>query len=228
MNRNRGADKMIQILLVDDHPSVMEGTKMLLEQEEDMKVSLAQSGEKALAMVAAQPFDVMLIDLHMPEINGIDLSKQVISTKPDATILLYTGFEFNNHFNLMIEAGISGFVLKTANREQLVSAVRCALRGEVTLPISLVKQLRKARLQPSDNKKNDAETQSITDKEYEILKEIAKGKSNKEIADSVFMSQRSLEYCLTNLFQKLQVKSRIEAAIKAKEMGFLMDSDFIL
>jgi two-component system competent response regulator ComA len=218
---------MIHILLVDDHPSVMEGTKMLLEQENDMKVSLAHSGEMALEVSLSQHFDVMLFDLHIPDISGIDLAKQVFRFTPDARILIYTGSDFHNHFNLMIESGISGYVLKTANKEQLVTAVRCALRDEVILPVSLVKQLRKTTVQ--GNESNDGfHTQAVSKKEYEILKEIAKGKSNKEIAETLIMSQRSLEYCLTNLFQKLNVKSRIEAAMKSKQMGLLADSDFIL
>jgi two-component system competent response regulator ComA len=215
---------MIKILLVDDHPSVMEGTKMLLEQEEDMNVSLAYSGEQALEMATTQPFDVMLFDLHMPDMNGIDLAKQVLSVKPNAVILIYTGFESKNHFNLLIESGISGFILKTVNKEQLVRNVRCALQGEVILPLSLVKQLRRTTLHESDSKK-EIDAQTISNKEYKILKEIAKGKSNKKIADSLLMSQRSLEYSITNIFQKLNVKSRIEAAMKAKQIGLLSDQD---
>ncbi|EPD89014.1 MULTISPECIES: response regulator transcription factor [unclassified Paenibacillus] len=218
---------MIEILLVDDHPSVMEGTKMLLEQDTNMKVSLAHTAKEAMELAVAQHFDVMLIDLHMPTMNGIDLAKQILNLIPDAVILIYTGFEFNNHFNLMIEAGIAGFVLKTANKEQLVTAVRCALRGEAVLPLSLVKQLRRATgSQFAETASGNPETQAVNSKEYEILKEIARGRSNKEIAASVLMSQRSLEYCLTNLFHKLNVKSRIEAAMKAKQLGLLSDEDF--
>lgn len=216
---------MYHILLVDDHPSVMEGTKMLLEQEGDFKVVLANTGDRALDLVKEQGFDVMLIDLHMPDINGIDLAKKVLATVPDAIILTYTGYDFTNHFNLMIETGIAGLVHKTSNKEQLVTAVRCALRGEVVLPLSLVKQMRRM----TGHVRNVAqvtESSSITGREYEILKFIANGKSNKEIAERVIMSQRSLEYCLTNLFQKLNVKSRIEAAIKAKHLGLLSDLDF--
>ncbi|MFJ8265690.1 response regulator [Peribacillus asahii] len=217
---------MIQILLVDDHPSVMEGTKLLLEQEGDITVFLADSGKKALEMTRTQHFDVMLFDLNMPDMTGIDLTKQVLHIVPNATILIYTGFEFKNHFNLLIEAGVSGFVLKTANKEQLVTSVRCALRDEVVLPLSLVKQLRRTTMQVSESKQ-EIETQAISEKEYEILKEIAKGKSNKEIAEKLIVSQRSLEYCLTNLFQKLNVKSRIEAVMKAKQLGLLADLDLI-
>jgi two-component system competent response regulator ComA len=127
---------MIDILLVDDHPSVMEGTRVLLEQEGDMKVYFAQAAEQALELAEMQSFDVMLIDLNMPDINGIDLAKKMLSQWPDTIILIYTGFEFKSHFNLMVEAGVSGFVLKTANREQLVTAIRCALRGEAILPFN--------------------------------------------------------------------------------------------
>jgi two-component system competent response regulator ComA len=214
---------MIQVLLIDDHPSVMEGTKMLLELEGDIKASMVHSGQQALEKVKIHHFDVILVDLQMPDINGIDLAKQIVAKTPDVAILLYTGFEVNHHFNLMIEAGISGFVLKTANREQLVTAVRSVLQGFIILPLSLVKQLRRTNTQVEKN----VDGHAISEQEFEILKEIAKGKNNKDIASTVFMSQRSLEYCLTHLFHKLNVRSRIEATIKAKQMGLLKDSDFI-
>lgn len=213
---------MIHILLVDDHPAVMEGTKMMLEQEGDMLVKLANSAEEVLKRVGSESYDVMLFDLHIAEVNGIELAKQVLQMNSEAIILIYTGFEMNNHFNLMIETGIFGFIPKTTSREQLVTAVRCALRGEVILPLSLVKQLR--RTTTSGMETNDEEMSSaISNKEYEMLKEIAQGKSNKEIAETLHMGQRSLEYRLTNLFYKLKVKSRIEAVMKAKQMGILMN-----
>ncbi|WP_334078194.1 response regulator transcription factor [Paenibacillus sanfengchensis] len=217
---------MIGILLVDDHPAVMEGTKVLLEQEGDMSVTLADAVEKAVELVRQQRYDLMLIDLHMPNLNGIDLAKQLLAIAPDTAILIYTGFEFTNHFNLMVEAGISGFVLKTANKEQLVTAVRCALRGEVVLPLTLVKQLRRISVQEAEAAGGGSAAGVISNKEYDILKQIARGKSNKEIAENMLVSQRSLEYTLTSLFQKLGVKSRIEAAMKAKNLGLLSDSDF--
>ncbi|MBQ4901272.1 MULTISPECIES: response regulator transcription factor [Paenibacillus] len=216
---------MVHILLVDDHPSVMAGTKVLLEQEGDMVVANAETVEKALELVRQNHYDLMLLDLHMPKMNGIDLAKQIIAIRPEAVILIYTGFEFTNHFNLMMEAGISGFVLKTASKEQLVTAVRCALRGEAVLPLSLVRQMRRVSAQETE-KTSGLETGVVTGKEYDILKQIARGKSNKAIAENLLVSQRSLEYSLTSLFHKLGVKSRIEAAMKAKTMGLLSDSDF--
>jgi len=168
---------MIPILLVDDHPSVMEGTRMILEQEGDIKVSLANSADKAMEMINAQAYDVMLIDLHIGDVNGIDLAKQVLKMKPDAIILIYTGFEFNNHFNLMIEAGICGFILKTSNSEQLVTAVRCALRGEVVLPMSLVKQLRKSALHASGTKDGQHATLAIRIRSMKYLERSPEGEA---------------------------------------------------
>ncbi|GGH31561.1 response regulator transcription factor [Paenibacillus segetis] len=216
---------MIQILLADDHPSVMEGTRVMLEQEEDMEVCLANSAQEVLELVSSNTFDVMLLDLYMADDNGIELAKQVLTMHPDAIILIYTGFDIYDHFNLMIETGIHGFILKTMSREQLITTIRYALKGEVILPTSLVRQLRRTTLKISDGM--EGETPTISNREYIILKEITKGRSNREIAEYVLMSQRSLEYCLTKLFQRLNVKSRIEAVMKAKQLGILTDSDLI-
>ena len=168
----------------------------------------------------------MLIDMHMPGMNGIDLAKQILRIAPDAVMLIYTGFEVSNHFNLIMEAGLAGFVSKTSGKERLVTAVRCAARRGRSAADTREATPPRYRKWPGTNSRR-ASGQSITDKEYSILKEIARGKSNKEIAGTVIMSQRSLEYCLTNLFQKLNVKSRIEGALKAKQMGILSDSDFV-
>lgn len=171
----------IDILLVDDHPSVMEGTKVLLEQEKDMFVKLANTPERALELVHTERFDVMLIDMHMPGMNGIDLAKQILRIAPDAVMLIYTGFEVSNHFNLIMEAGLAGFVSKTSGKEQLVTAVRCALRGEVVLPLTLVKQLRRVTANGPERTAGAPAAQSITDKEYSILKEIAREEATRKL-----------------------------------------------
>lgn len=220
-----GATTLIRILLVDDHPAVMEGTKVWLEQEGDIKVYLAHSADSAMEMASLQSFDVMMIDLYLPGVTGIELSRNILRVVPDAVILIYSGHEVHHHFNLMIETGIFGFVLKTASREQLVAAVRSALRGEVILPIDLVKQLRRQFIPSQNGTANRAAV--VSERELLILKEIARGKSNKEIATQLIVSQRSLEYDLTDLFRKLQVKSRIEAVVKAKHLELLDGSDFL-
>lgn len=209
---------MINVLLVDDHPSVIEGTKLLLEQAGDVKVSFAYTAEQAEELAGRSRFDVMLVDLQMPDGKGIDLSKRILGIRPDATILIYTGFDLKPHFNLMVESGICGFVPKTGTQEQLVTAVRCAARGESVLPFELLKQLRRHGA-PLRKRLGEPDRAALTDRERRILDGIAEGSSNKEIARTLMISQRSFEYALTGLFQKLKVKSRIEAVIQAGRLG---------
>lgn len=217
---------MIQILVVDDHPSVMEGTKVMLEQEGDMYVTIASSGDQALEQLKLRSFDALLVDLNMSGINGIELVKAVLRLDPDAIILIYTGYDFEPHFNHLIEAGISGFVHKTAPKGTLVTAIRCALNGETVIPTSLFRVLRREGGLGGTSVRGSIPA-LINNKELTILKNLALGKSNKEIANILFISQRTLEYALTQVFQKLNVKSRKEAVAKSRQIGLITSGDFI-
>ncbi|WP_217594177.1 response regulator transcription factor [Cohnella sp. GbtcB17] len=217
---------MIEVLTVDDHPSVMEGTKLLLEQEGDIRVRFANTAAAAIELLERLRFDVILVDLQMPDMNGLELSKRMLGVRPDATILIYTGFDFKNHFNVMVESGLSGFLPKTVNREQLVTAVRCAARGEVILPLELLRQLRRPNESRPEPRGDQVQACTVvSDRDRQILTEIARGKSNKEIAQTLLISQRSLEYALTDLFHKLKVKSRVEAVIKAGQLGIVDEGE---
>jgi len=213
----------ISILLVDDHPSVMEGTKLMLEKEGDIRVTMADTGDEALVLAQQEVFDIMLFDLNMPELNGFDLTRRMLLEQPNSTILIFTGFDISPYFSQLIDLGIAGFVPKTASRERLVNSIRSAHRREAVIPLDMLKQLRNGAL---DTRLEPGMVKAITAREIEILKEVAKGKSNKDIASQMLMSQRSLEYILTQVFQKLGVKSRVEAVTKSKQAGWIMDGDF--
>jgi two-component system competent response regulator ComA len=204
----------------------MEGIKLMLEKEVDFAVTIASPYEDALLAATSNRYDVMLFDLNMPGMNGIELSKRVLAEVPDAVILIHTGFDITPHFNQLIGLGVAGFVPKTATRDHLVHAIRCAIRKEAVIPLALLRELRKdgpgGALDASG-----AESKHLNARELDILREVAKGRSNKAIAEKMHMSQRSLEYGLTQIFQKLSVHSRIEAVTKSKQMGLLMDGDFI-
>ena len=118
---------MIKVLIVDDHPAVGEGTKAIIEQEEDIQAEVILDSENILEVINKDHYDVYLLDLYMPKLNGIELSKVILQNDPDATILIYTGFNIAEHYNLLIEAGVSGFISKTETKEQLITAIRCAL-----------------------------------------------------------------------------------------------------
>ncbi|MFD0675685.1 MULTISPECIES: response regulator transcription factor [unclassified Paenibacillus] len=213
----------MEILLVDDHRSVVEGTKMLIESEPGIKVTIETDVYCVPDLVRLKKFDVMLLDLYMPNINGADLTRKILNYVPDAVIIIYSGFEIAPHFNLLMESGVSGFIAKTSTREQLIQAIRCAARKEAIVPMYLLKQLRRQEIVVQGEKGREETT--ITQEEDKLLRELAKGKSNKEISQTLMISQRSLEYSLTELFQKLQASSRVEVIKKAKSLGILPAED---
>jgi two-component system competent response regulator ComA len=215
--------KKHRVLLVDDHPPVMFGTKWMLEQEEDFEVTVASPQDNLVELAAGGAFDVMLFDLVMPGISGMELSRRVLELRPDSTILIYSGFDITPHFRRLIELGIVGFVSKMASRERLVQAVRSALNKEAIVPVALLRALFRDGGGPG-LKDGGAR---LTDREIVILREVARGKSNKLIAEQMHMSQRSLEYVLTQVFHKLSVHSRVEAVNKARSLGLLLDEDLI-
>jgi two-component system, NarL family, competent response regulator ComA len=213
----------MEILLVDDHRSVVEGTKMLIESEPDMNVTIETDVFCVPDLIRLKKFDVILFDLYMPNMNGADLTRKVIEFAPDAVILIYSGFEIAPHFNLLMESGVSGFIAKTSTREQLIHAIRSAARKEAIVPMQLLKQLRRQEIVVAGSA--DHEKTTISNEEEKLLRELAKGKSNKEISKTLMISQRSLEYSLTDIFQKLHASSRVDAIKKAKSLGILPAED---
>lgn len=219
---------MVRILLVDDHPSVGEGTKNMIEQDPDMQVTVLMSAIEALGLVEQEGFDVMLFDLNMPIISGIELTKRIMKVRPESRILIYTGYEISPNFNILVESGVSGVVSKTATREQLLNAIRCVLRDEAVIPVSLLRQLRRREIRLNQGREEKSmEEVSINEREQEILQEVSSGSSNKDIASRLLMSQRTVEYNLTRIFEKLNVRSRSEAIVEARRLGLIHSSEFV-
>lgn len=145
---------MINVLIVDDHPAVGEGTRTIIESEQDMKADVLLESNKIMAILKKEKYDVYLIDLYMPMVNGMELTKTILEFDPDATILIYTGYDVVSHFNLLIEAGASGFISKTSTREQLITSIRCSLREEAVISIQLLKQLKRVETAHQSTKEN--------------------------------------------------------------------------
>ncbi len=218
---------MINILLVDDHPSVREGTKAMIEADNQYQVTLAASGEEAIERMESSRYDLYIFDLFIDTINGIDLTKRVIAKDAEANVLIMTGFDIESHFNILMEAGAGGFISKTASKDQLLTAIKCALRKEAILPMSFLRQLRRAETKVVVNDGDTISSISLNEKEQEVLYEAALGKSNKEIAQKLSMSQRMVEYHLTKIFTLLNVNSRGEAVAKARELRLLPSESLI-
>lgn len=212
---------MIKILLVDDHIAVAEGTKAILEQSGKFKVTTCYDYDTTNQMIEDESFDVYLLDLYMPKISGIEMSKKILEKLPDAKILIYTGFDLRSHFNLLIDAGVSGFLSKEASIEQIIRSIEAVLRDEVILPVDIFSELRRTQITNKTMQDDVLENIELTKREHDILAAISKGLTNKEISQELLLSQRSVEYSLTNIFSKLKVKSRTEALLKAKQYNLL-------
>lgn len=213
---------MIKVLIIDDHPAVGEGTKAIIEAEPGMEAEVITDTDNILDKLKVEKYQVYLVDLYMPKLNGIEITKVILQFDADATVIIYTGFDLVAHYNLLIEAGVTGFISKTASREQLITSIKCALREEAVIPLQLLKQLRRVEAGPSTNEgQQKLGDISLSSKEQQILEEISKGYTNKAVAINLSMSQRTIEYHLTKIFVKLGVGSRTEALIKAKEFGLI-------
>lgn len=152
----------------------------------------------------------------------------MFSIKKDSLILIYTGLDIAPYFDMLIEAGASGIISKTSCRKELLAAIRCAFRGKAEIPISLLRQLRRKQFAfPFSEENNINLDNSITEREHLVLKEVARGRSNKEIAAELRVSQRTVEYDLTRIFSKLNVKTRLEAIKVAEQLG-LINKDMVL
>ena len=213
---------MVNILIVDDHLSIIEGTKMLLEQEPDFNITVENSSLNAMNLIKLHHYDVLLFDLYMPHLNGLELAKQALAYNPDLTVLIYTGFDIKPHFNLLVEAGVSGFLSKTSSRDELVTGIRSALRGRRSFSLSLVRELEAGII---SDRSDSNEKVVLTSNEEKILLELWKGKSTKEIASALAMSQRSLEYNLTTIYQKFGVRTRVDTLAKAKKLGLIPEEE---
>lgn len=213
---------MISVLIVDDHVAVGLGTKALIEQYNDITVDVLHESDKVIERLQSKTYDVYLIDLQMPNINGLELSKKILTIHPEASILIFTGYDVLSHYNLLIDNGVLGVLSKTYFEEQIIDAIRHAVKKEVVLPHQLIQQLRIKESVSNINEQEQVENVvSLTEEEKEILIEVSKGKTNRELAEILHLSQRAVEYKLTDIFHKLKVTSRMTAVQRAKELKII-------
>ncbi|WP_440895353.1 response regulator [Amphibacillus sp. Q70] len=209
---------MINILIVDDHQLVGEGTKQMLASEPEFNVKVVVSSQEVKELAKDERYDLYIIDLNMPEKNGLQLSTEILSIDPNAKILIYTGLDISPYFNHLIDLGVSGFISKTYTKEQLIRSVWSITEGFSLIPTELISQLRQT---DSEVQLKDGKTISITDVEKKVMFQVAEGLRNDDIAVNLSMSKRNVERYLTDLFKKLQVSSRQEAIKKGRKLGLI-------
>ena len=211
----------IRLLLAEDHVVVREGTRALLQREPDMEViGEAGDGREAVDLTNKLRPDVVVMDIAMPGINGIEATKQIKACCPRTAVLILTAYDNEQYIFALLEAGAAGYLLKNVRSSELVAAVRSVFGGESVLHPSVTRRLVE-RLSPSSVRRAvERAGEPLSDREIEILRLAAKGLSNKQIASQLCLSARTVQAHLGNIFNKLGVGSRTEAVLHAVRRGW--------
>jgi len=212
----------IRLLLVDDHVVVRSGLRMLLESEQDVEiVGEAASAKGAIEAVGELAPTVVLMDIGLPDISGIDAARQIKEINPQIAIVALTIHEDEEYFFKMLEAGASGYVPKRAAPEELLTAIRAAAKGEVYLYPSLAKLLVKDFLAHDSGSRNEQALDGLTTREQEVLAHLADGASNDEIAETLSISPKTVARHRENIMEKLNLHSRTELVKYAIRKGII-------
>jgi len=218
------ADK-IRIIIADDHKVVREGTRELLQKENDLEVvGEAGDGEEAVDLVKKLKPDVVIMDIAMPRLNGIEATKQIKELFPRMVVLILTGYEYDQYVFALLEAGAAGYLLKDVRGQEVIEAVRAVHAGESVLHPVVARKALDHFVHP-ESKGDPPKFQALTDREIEVLRLAAKGHGNKEIAAELDLSVRTIQAHLGNIFNKLKVGSRTEAVIIGLKNGLLTLDD---
>lgn len=210
----------IRVLIADDHTIVRSGVRLLLEAEPDLEVvGEAIEGNEALAMVDSLRPDVVLMDITMPGIDGIEATRQIKSQWPETKVLVLTMHRSDEYFFEMIKAGASGYLLKGAETSELTHALRIVAKGEVYIYPSMANKLVKGYLSSLESKENSESI--LSPREEEILQLLADGYSNKEIAEKLVISSSTVHTHRSNLMRKLNFNSRHDLIQYARKQGII-------
>lgn len=216
----------IRVLLVDDQELIRVGFRLVLEAEADMVVvGEAGDGEAAIALAAEQRPDVVLMDVRMPGTDGITATGRITRDHPETRVLVLTTFDLDEYAFGAIQAGAGGFLLKDAQRHELTSAVRAVHRGDAALSPRVTKRMLE-HLGPRGPlaSADPAATASLTEREHEVFLAIARGLTNAEIAEALFLSESTVKTHVSRVLMKLGARDRIHAVILAHRLG-LADLD---
>jgi len=213
--------KKITILLAENHVVVREGIRRFLEREANFEVvGEAGDGEEAVQMASQLKPDVIVMDISMPKLNGIEATKQIKALQPSAVVLILTAYDYEQYIFPLLEAGAAGYLLKDVSSRELISAIQTVHKGEAVLHPAVARKvmerLRQTKVEPTGERALDL----LTEREITILKMAARGMSNNDMAQELHLSVRTIESHLGSIFNKLGVGSRTEAVIQAMKKGW--------
>ncbi len=204
----------VRVVIADDHPVVRAGLRGMLESEPEIEVvAEATNGREAVSLVGRLEPQVVLMDLQMPELDGVDATKQIRDRYPETKVLVLTTFDTDADITRAINAGATGYLLKDAPRQELFQAIRAAARGESVLTPAIASRLMSKMRGPAER--------SLSEREIEVLTQVADGKSNKDIASELYISEATVKTHLVHIFGKLGVDDRTAAVTVSLERGII-------
>jgi DNA-binding NarL/FixJ family response regulator len=210
----------IKVLLADDHALFREGTRSFIEQENDMEViGEASDGAETIKLVNELHPHIVLMDITMPKVDGIEATRRIKAECPETAILILTDYDNERDILDLLEAGAAGYLLKSLSGADLVNAIRAVHAGEAVLHPTIAQKLF-SRL-GSNRRQDTAHENELSEREREILKLAARGLSNQDIAAHLYLSHRTVQAHLANIFRKMDAGSRTEAVLKAMTKGWL-------
>lgn len=200
----------IRIIIADDHPLFREGVAHTLDSESDLEiVGQAMTGEEAFLLVAELLPDIVLLDITMPGNDGISTAQRISSTFPIVRIVMLTASENEDDLLKALKAGACGYIIKGVHAHELVRAVRAVNEGETYITPSMASTILLELVKPQE----PDPFSELTDRETEILTLVAEGLTNREIGNQIHLAEKTIKHYMTNILQKLQVRSRVEAAL---------------
>jgi two-component system response regulator DegU len=217
--------RVINVMVVDDHEVVREGLVRILEKQGGIRVvAVARSGEEALSKVDKFIPDVVIVDIQLPGINGIELIRRIKKEHPGIEAITLTVFDDEEFAKQAIKAGAIGYVIKDAAKEELVKAVQAAAEGESLISTSVARKLLDEIGTPGGNRRKgrSEEPAGLSQRELDVLKLMARGYNNRQIADILFISELTVKVHIRNIFRKIKVNDRTKAVLYAIEKGIVM------
>lgn len=218
---------MIRVALVDDQAMVRVGLRMILESEEDLEIAWeATSGDDAVARVAADAPDVVLMDVRMPGMDGLAATREILAGDPGARVVILTTFDDDEYLYEALRAGASGFLLKSVEGDALVSAVRVVAGGEALLAPEVTRRVIEQFARgagPAQPHSPTAEAiGDLSEREVEVLTLMARGMSNQEIAGALYVSNTTVKTHVSHILTKLGVRDRVQAVVEAYDSGIVL------
>ena len=215
---------MIRVLIADDQALLRGGFRLILESQKDIEVvGEASDGCEALALARELNPDVVLMDIRMPKLDGLEATRQLLSEEGSPRVLMLTTFDENEYVYEAMKAGASGFLLKEIRPEQLAEAIRVTAAGDALLAPTITRRLIEEFVsRPPPGSGPPAELSELTERELEVLKLIARGLSNAEIASALFLGEATMKTHVSHVLAKLRLRDRVQAVVLAYESGLVL------